>query len=84
MVCIDFNKKLKKYEIQITESLPEEFLNILNDALKFLIIIVVYNFMLVSKDSKSSSLSLTIEQILYVTLGLSVYWLIINKLIQFV
>ena len=83
MVSIDFNEKIKKYQIKITEIFPDEFINIFNDAVKFIILIVVYNFMLISKDKKASSLSLTIEQILYVIIGLSVYWLIVNKLIEF-
>lgn len=84
MVSISYNNSEKKYVINVTESLPKEFLNLVNDIVKFVIVIIIYNFMLYSKDHKLSNIQQTFEQIFYIVLGLAFYWIIFFKLFQIV
>lgn len=84
MVSVSYNNSEKKYVINVTENLPKEFLNLVNDIVKFVIVIIIYNFMLYSKDSKLSSVQQTLEQIFYVILGLAFYWIIFFKLFKIV
>ena len=84
MVTISYNNTEKKYVIKVTDNVPKEFLNLLNDIIKFTIIIIIYNFMLYSKDPTLSSVYQTFEHIFYITLGLSFYWIIFFKLFKLV
>lgn len=84
MVSISYNNSEKKYVINVTENLPKEFLNLVNDIVKFVIVIIIYNFMLYSKDSNLSSIQQTLEQIFYIVLSLAFYWIIFFKLFKIV
>lgn len=84
MVSISYDNSEKKYVINITEKLPKEFLNLINDIVKFIIVIIIYNFMLYSKDSTLSNVNQTLEQIFYIVLGLAFYWIIFFKLFKLV
>lgn len=84
MVSISYDNSEKKYVINITEKLPKEFLNLINDIVKFIIVIVIYNFMLYSKDSTLSNVNQTLEHIFYIVLGLAFYWIIFFKLFKLV
>lgn len=77
-----YNKTTGKYEFQVSSVLPKEFLNLLNDIVKFTLIIMVFNLMLYSRDSKLTSFSLFLEQTLYVVLGLALYWIVFDKLFK--
>ncbi len=82
MVAISYNNSEKKYVINVTENLPKEFLNLVNDIVKFVIVIIIYNFMLYSKEPNLSNIQQTFEQIFYVVLGLAFYWIIFFKLFK--
>lgn len=84
MVSISYNHSEKKYVIDVTEKLPKEFLNLINDIVKFVTIIIIYNFMLYSKDSNLSSVNQTLEHIFYIVIGLSFYWMIFFKLFKLI
>ena len=84
MVAISYNNSEKKYVINVTEKLPKEFLNLVNDIVKFVIVIIIYNFMLYSKEPNLSNIQQTFEQIFYVVLGLVFYWIIFFKLFKIV
>ena len=84
MVSVSYNNSEKKYFINVTENLPNEFLNLANDIVKFVIVIIIYNFMLYSKDYKLSNMQQTLEQIFYVVLGLLFYWIIFFKLFKII
>ena len=84
MVSISYSNTDKKYVVNITESLPKEFLNLVNDIVKFTIVVIVYNFMLYSKDSQLTNIHQTFEQIFYIILGLTFYWVLFFKLFKLV
>ena len=82
MIPVLYNKDNGKYEFKVTSVLPREFLNLINDITKFTIVILVMNMMLYSRDSTLTSCSMCIEQVIYVILGLSLYWIVFDKLFK--
>jgi len=82
MYPVSYNETTGKYELKVTNVLPREFLNLLNDIVKFTIVILVFNLMLYSRDSKLTSFSLFMEQTIYTVLGLSLYWIVFDKLFK--
>jgi len=77
-----FNKSTKNYEFKLSNYLPEQFIKLSNDILKFTFIIIIYNFMLYARDSKLTDMSSTLEETIYVVLGLSFYWIVFDKLFK--
>ena len=82
MIPVSYNKTTGKYEFKVTNVLPKEFLNLLNDIVKFTLVILVFNLMLYSRDSKLTSFSTFLEQTIYVVLGLAFYWIVFDKLFK--
>ena len=82
MIPVLYNKDTGKYEFNVTSVLPREFLNLLNDIAKFTIVIVILNLMLYSRDPTLTSFNICLEQVIYVTLGLSTYWIVFDKLFK--
>lgn len=82
MIPILYNKDTGKYEFKVTTVLPTEFLNLINDIAKFTIVVVVFNLMLYSRDATLTSFNICLEQVIYVTLGLSLYWIVFDKLFK--
>jgi hypothetical protein len=84
MIPTSYNNQTGNYEFKVTRVLPNEFLNLINDIVKFTIIILVFNVMLYSRDSSLTSLNVILEQIIYVTLGLAFYWIVFDKLFKMI
>ena len=81
MISILYNKNIEKYEIEATSLLPKEFKNLFNDIVKFSIVIIVSGTMLHCRDDRVTFNS-AFEIIINVILGLSLYWLIFDKLFK--
>ena len=60
---------------------PAQISEFVADVMKYMIILLTYHIMLYSKDGRSSSVSLVIEQSIYLILGIAIYWFIFDKLI---
>jgi hypothetical protein len=73
------------YEFKITEYVNEEYLPFLEDLVRMLILQITLNFMYFAKDpSKYPFFSLEFfELVLYVCMGVTVYWLVFKSLISF-
>jgi hypothetical protein len=84
MQSISYNKTTNKYEIDITSILPKEFAIFLNDVIKYSTVIIIFNLMNLGQDQNSNTFSNIIVQITYVSLGLALYRLVINKLFEIV
>ena len=67
-----------KYVIEV----PQQLRQFIQDVIKYMLILVTYHVMLYSKDGTSSSVSAYVEQSIYLTLGLAIYWFIYDKLIM--
>lgn len=67
-----------KYIIEI----PSQFYEFIQDVIKYVVMLLTYHVMLYSKDGNSSSVSLVIEQTIYLMLGIAIYWFIFDKLIM--
>ncbi len=68
-----------KYKVE------EEYKDLVNDIIKFVTILIVLNLlMFVSNPSENVFLGNTyLKLIIYIILGLTTYWLVISKVIQF-
>jgi hypothetical protein len=73
------------YELKVSEYINEEYLPFLEDLIRMLILQVTLNFMYFVKDpSQSPFFSLEfLELILYVCMGVAVYWLVFKSLFKF-
>jgi len=79
-----YNDKENRYEIKVTDALPVDFIPLVQDLIKFSTVILLYNFMMFSADKKSTNMASTFIQLLYITIGLVVYWVIFNKMFTIV
>ncbi len=79
-----YNEKENRYEIKVTEVLPLELIPLVQDLIKSWTVVLLYNFMMFSADKKSTNMATTFIQLLYLTIGLVVYWAIFNKLFTIV
>ena len=72
------------YEFKITDYVSEEYLPYIEDIVRMVILQVTINFMYFSKDPlQSPFFSMEfMELILYVCMGVTVYWLIFKSLIK--
>lgn len=68
-----------KYKVE------EEYKDLVNDIIKFVTILIVLNLlMFISNPNENVFLGNTyLKLIIYIILGLTTYWLVISKVIQF-
>jgi len=68
-----------KYKVE------EEYKDLVNDIIKFVTILIVLNLlMFISNPTENVFLGNTyLKLIIYIILGLTTYWLVISKVIQF-
>ncbi|MAN25543.1 MAG: hypothetical protein CME10_14865 [Gemmatimonadetes bacterium] len=77
---ISYNEKENRYSIEVSKVLPRDFIPLVQDIVKLWTIILLYNFMMFSADRKSTNMATTAIQLLYVTIGIVVYWVIFDKM----
>lgn len=77
---ISYNEKDNRYAIEISTVLPREVIPLVQDLVKLWTVIILYNFMMFSADKQSTNMATTVVQLLYVTIGIVVYWLIFDKM----
>ena len=77
---ISYNEKDGRYAIDVSNVLPREVIPLVQDLVKLWTVIILYNFMMFSADKQSTNMTTTVVQLLYVTIGMVVYWLIFDKL----
>lgn len=77
---ISYNEKDNRYAIEVSNVLPREVIPLVQDLVKLWTVIILYNFMMFSADKQSTDMVTTVVQLLYVTIGIVVYWLIFDKL----
>lgn len=72
------------YEIQLSKWISVEYLDYLEDIIRMIIIQFVIQFMFYIKDPNENVLfsAYFIELVLFIIIGVSVYWLIFKKLIK--
>jgi hypothetical protein len=72
------------YEFKISEYVGEEYLPFIEDIVRMVILQITINFMYFTKDPSQSPFFTMdfIELVLYVCMGVAVYWLIFKSLIQ--
>lgn len=78
-----FRQESGLYMLEVSENLPSEFVHLIRDSIKLLCILITYQLLIFSKD-KSTTLLQTFELCSYSIIGLSMYHLIINRIIHFV
>lgn len=75
---------LELYQINISEKIGNEYIPMINDLVRMIILQVTVQFMLFLRNPTENSLFDTgfIEILLYIILGLCVYWLVFKRLIK--
>ena len=68
----------------LTVNVPNEYKDLFNELVKILTIMVSVNILMYLSDTNNKLMNMQyIKLIILVLLGLSTYWLIVNKLILF-
>ena len=68
----------------LTINVPNEYKDLFNELIKILTIMVSVNILMYLSDTNNKLMNMQyIKLIILVLLGLSTYWLIVNKLILF-
>ncbi len=81
MLTSNFNSLM---EVNVTKIIDKEYVAYIEDVIRMVILQCIINFMYFSKDPTNNSFfSLEFfELVLYIIIGLSVYWLIFKKLFK--
>lgn len=74
-----FSAANQKYVIET----PAIFHEFFADASKHTIILLTFHIMFYSKDGKSGSARIFLEQWIYLVIGLAAYWLIFDRLFKY-
>ena len=83
---IHFNDKTNVLEIKISKILNEDFKFLLNDIIRMLLIQITIQFMFFTKNPELNPFFTCafIETLLYICIGLCIYWLIIKKVVKII
>ena len=71
-------------EVNVTKNIDKEYIFYIEDVIRMVVLQLIINFMYFSKDPTNHTFfSLEFfELVLYIVIGISVYWLIFKKLIK--
>lgn len=83
---IYFNEKTNTIEIKISKILNNDFKFLLNDIVRMLLIQTTIQFMFFTKSPELNPFFTYafFETLLYICIGLCIYWLIIKKLVKII
>jgi len=81
MLASNFNSLL---EVNVTKMIEKEYVPYIEDVIRMVILQLTINFMYFSKDPTNNAFFTLefFELVLYIIIGVSVYWLIFKKLIK--
>ena len=75
---------MEMYELDVTEKIGKEYIPMVEDITRMFILQVFVQFMMFIRNPNENGLfdANFIEMLLYIILGLCVYWLVFKKLIK--
>lgn len=75
---------LESYEIDVTDKIGKEYIPMIEDISRMLILQAFVQFMMFVRNPTEYSMfdASFIEMLLYIVLGLCVYWLVFKKLVK--
>lgn len=81
MITSNFNSLM---EVNVTKIIDKEYVPYIEDLIRMVILQVIINFMYFSKDPTNNAFFTIefVELILYIIIGVSVYWLLFKKLFK--
>lgn len=84
IVTFDQNKNM--FIVNITKISNSDFTYLINDLIRMIILQITIQFMFFTKNPDENPFFTFnfIETLIYITLGLSIYWLIIKRIVKIV
>ena len=81
---IKYDEQYKFYELSVSKILNEDFTHLCNDALRMILLQITIQFMFFTKNPEDNPFFTYIfmETLIYLIIGLCIYWLILKKIIK--
>lgn len=72
------------YELDVSDKFGKEYIPMVEDIMRMLVLQMFVQFMMVLRNPSENSMfdPSFIEMLLYIILGLCVYWLVLKKLVK--